>query len=952
EAAASAKSIRALAYTAGSDVVFDSGRYAPETSEGRKLLAHELAHVAQQRPGVISRAVTPDYSFIQSNLTYGVIDWEITETECDQVLYVLSTLSPEDFEDTVHRMQRDGLVTRLIENTSPTSRAAHATMIGRMQSMASIGPAIGEAIRSLLPPAAEPAAAEPAPEEASRAPESFDPCLVDAYALTNAGLLSYYRRVHAVVGRGRDAPGYFDNRNLQRRLITERDRRVNMGHAWLATMPETIPRTLRRIVDGPSGTFRVIDVPGSEVAGAPADHSRAPLMTQGQFDRFREERNIERVSADTYLMRRRAADIAPPAMFGATVTLGGLYNAPGDLPFLWGPRGTSPLAPGAAAPWPALADVFYRPAWFEQSPAYMQADRLQNPPAMNPQMLEQLETMLRNYRGAPGVPRRPASSLILDPNAPVTTGTAAAAITDIPNLGRSRVGGASAAALPAHLLGTPGTTGGSVFVPVNPTAVSHAEHVALENMRIQIDRALALGEITRADLRGRTVHVLVEQEPCASCASGAGEGAPGVLEQFARRYPELTLEVRNLRTSRSYIYRAGALLNPGGEAPALPMEIPAPIGGSVESVMTPEFARTLRHGGGAGGELRAMGAAGLRGGGMSGVIAVATSAGIMVLDTREHPEWMQELALTGGLGFGAGFLGSSTEQVIISRGTGAMLTSIVESGATRLTPGMVTGLGRAGGGAVGAMFIEGISIGLLEEREHFAPEVATRMTRSAALGAGSVWAGAAIGAAAGSAVPVAGTAVGFIVGLIAGGILYFVGDRVVPGGREDWDSYEAGCHFRRSAPPSEYRPAPYGFCFTGGTLVTMADGTQRRIDGLRVGDAVLSCRESDGALRPGKVLKIERRTAPQHLRLRLAREETEVGVTGEHPIHSEGLWLPARLLCAGSLVTRLDGRNHSVGEAEISDVTTDSRPADVYDLSISEYHTFFADGILAHNKIM
>ncbi|MBN1439776.1 MAG: DUF4157 domain-containing protein, partial [Anaerolineales bacterium] len=57
EAAASAKSIRALAYTAGSDVVFDSGRYAPETGEGRKLLAHELAHVTQQEENPDSNTV-------------------------------------------------------------------------------------------------------------------------------------------------------------------------------------------------------------------------------------------------------------------------------------------------------------------------------------------------------------------------------------------------------------------------------------------------------------------------------------------------------------------------------------------------------------------------------------------------------------------------------------------------------------------------------------------------------------------------------------------------------------------------------------------------------------------------------------------------------------------------------------------------------------------------------
>jgi hypothetical protein len=48
EAAADAAAVRAKAYTVGSDVVFSKGRYAPDTTEGKRLLAHELAHVVQQ----------------------------------------------------------------------------------------------------------------------------------------------------------------------------------------------------------------------------------------------------------------------------------------------------------------------------------------------------------------------------------------------------------------------------------------------------------------------------------------------------------------------------------------------------------------------------------------------------------------------------------------------------------------------------------------------------------------------------------------------------------------------------------------------------------------------------------------------------------------------------------------------------------------------------------------
>jgi len=47
-AAESAAAVNALAYTVGRDVVFGAGRYAPDASDGRRLLAHELAHVVQQ----------------------------------------------------------------------------------------------------------------------------------------------------------------------------------------------------------------------------------------------------------------------------------------------------------------------------------------------------------------------------------------------------------------------------------------------------------------------------------------------------------------------------------------------------------------------------------------------------------------------------------------------------------------------------------------------------------------------------------------------------------------------------------------------------------------------------------------------------------------------------------------------------------------------------------------
>ncbi|HSQ23353.1 MAG TPA: DUF4157 domain-containing protein [Pyrinomonadaceae bacterium] len=57
-AAESAEAVDAVAYTAGRDLVFARGQYEPHTTSGRRLLAHELTHVAQQRGALSSGALT------------------------------------------------------------------------------------------------------------------------------------------------------------------------------------------------------------------------------------------------------------------------------------------------------------------------------------------------------------------------------------------------------------------------------------------------------------------------------------------------------------------------------------------------------------------------------------------------------------------------------------------------------------------------------------------------------------------------------------------------------------------------------------------------------------------------------------------------------------------------------------------------------------------------------
>ena len=53
-----ARSLHTLALVLGTDIFFRNGAYRPETEEGRKILAHELTHVAQQKRDILRGETT------------------------------------------------------------------------------------------------------------------------------------------------------------------------------------------------------------------------------------------------------------------------------------------------------------------------------------------------------------------------------------------------------------------------------------------------------------------------------------------------------------------------------------------------------------------------------------------------------------------------------------------------------------------------------------------------------------------------------------------------------------------------------------------------------------------------------------------------------------------------------------------------------------------------------
>jgi len=133
KAADSARSVNALAYTVGRDVVFGTGQYAPETTAGKRLLAHELTHVVQQSfdpPAIVSgidtgptdRAEQTANRFAEHVLSNG--SYEIFSPESPDKAYMQNRLARASLPHKNRRVQRQakGTATETAPNVEDKSQ--------------------------------------------------------------------------------------------------------------------------------------------------------------------------------------------------------------------------------------------------------------------------------------------------------------------------------------------------------------------------------------------------------------------------------------------------------------------------------------------------------------------------------------------------------------------------------------------------------------------------------------------------------------------------------------------------------------------------------------------------------------------------------------------------------------------------------------------------------------
>jgi len=134
-----------------------------------------------------------------------------------------------------------------------------------------------------------------------------------------------------------------------------------------------------------------------------------------------------------------------------------------------------------------------------------------------------------------------------------------------------------------------------------------------------------------------------------------------------------------------------------------------------------------------------------------------------------------------------------------------------------------------------------------------------------------------------------------------------------------------------------------GGCFLAGTVVTMADNTKKPIQHVVPHDVVLSFNEVTQQLEPSRVteLFVHDDTNTSYL---LVNGELEV--TPNHVLFLNGQWQEAGNITVGDSLQDVTGNDvivHSVALIEQDEFLT------VYNLSVEDTHTYYADGVLVHN---
>lgn len=131
-----------------------------------------------------------------------------------------------------------------------------------------------------------------------------------------------------------------------------------------------------------------------------------------------------------------------------------------------------------------------------------------------------------------------------------------------------------------------------------------------------------------------------------------------------------------------------------------------------------------------------------------------------------------------------------------------------------------------------------------------------------------------------------------------------------------------------------------GGCFTGETLILMADGTYKPIKDIQKGDRILTKKsEWSSELVSAEVTSTIIHTVDNYLVI-----NNELEVTGEHVVFVNGAWDLAENIRIGDHLLNKDGLN-----IEVYSIDRAVREAEVFNFEVEGLHTYIADDFYVHN---
>ena len=136
--------------------------------------------------------------------------------------------------------------------------------------------------------------------------------------------------------------------------------------------------------------------------------------------------------------------------------------------------------------------------------------------------------------------------------------------------------------------------------------------------------------------------------------------------------------------------------------------------------------------------------------------------------------------------------------------------------------------------------------------------------------------------------------------------------------------------------------APPGGCFLAGTKVNMADGSVKNIEDVKTGDLVASYDETTGHNKVSKIAE----TFVHDNNTEYLIINNQLKVTPNHPMWINGEWQRADSARAGDKLRHINGSYVLVDSIEKVE-----EQVQVYNLEVEGTNTYYADGILVHNKI-